>query len=177
MDQAVASFVRRNLLISLVSLPIVLLAGVFARELTRFTAPNLPPDALQEATLIVLLGHGHAFVLLCLVPALFAGAAAFSASVLSGGPLRWLSLSTTLYLAGALATVALILYKGYFHMVLPGEHGSINPGDQALFGGPGVLRAFVYGASHLMMGVGLIWTGFVLALAVFRTQGFNSGPR
>lgn len=170
MDRAVVPFVRRHLLISLGALPVVLLAGVFARELTRITAQGLSADALQEATLLVLLGHGHAFVLLCIVPALFAGAASFAGPHIPAASLRWLSVSSGLYLAGSLVTVLLILYRGFFHLALLGSTASINPGDAALFGGSALLRAVAYGLVHLMMGVGLVWTGIILAKAVARRR-------
>lgn len=152
-----------------------LLAGIAFQESTRklpITAA-IPAGMHLESVLSLALVHGHAILIGVLLPlgaiwALHVGLA-LGATPLSARSLKW---TTRLYIPGSLASVLLMLWKGY-HLVLGVRGGTLDLGllhESFIFGSHG-LRAGIYGASHTAMAVGL----GVLGVGLWRSLNTVAG--
>jgi urea transporter len=157
--------VRTLLRFALIMMIVSLLSGILFQESSK----KLPHQPVAEgfsrwdATVHLALVHGHAMMIGVLVPVALAGmlhlARACGGKVINPRPL---ALARRLYLPAAAATLALMLYKSY-HILLSARWGKTDPQQihDALFGGVTAVRHGVYGASHVLMAVGLgifAWT-------------------
>ena len=162
----------RFALVMLVAAPLLGLAFEESAKRAPVTAA-LPAGAHMEAILPLALVHGHAFLIGAVLPLalVFMLHLGLSMGFRPVGP-RALAWATRLYLPGAAASVALMLYKGY-HWVLGVRFGHTDfaAWNAAFFGGNAALRAAAYGLAHTAMSVGLI----LLAIAFWRSMGPQAG--
>ena len=174
LPESYSRFYRIHLRFALIMLLFGLLAGIAFQE----SAKKLPISAAVpagmhlESILSLALVHGHAILIGVILPlaaiwTLHIGLL-LGAAPLSGRSLKW---ATRLYLPGSVASVLLMLWKGY-HLVLGVRGGTHDLGalGQGFLFGNGALRAGLYGASHTAMAVGL----GILAVCLWRS--LNSMP-
>lgn len=165
------AFFRTWLRFAVVMLLIGLLAGLSFEESAKRAPVSdlLPAGKHLEAILPLALVHGHAILLGTVLPLALAFMLQLGLS-LGFRPLgaRTLKAATWLFLPGAAASVALMLYKGY-HWVLGVRfgHEDFVAWNAAFFGGNAALRAAAYGLAHTAMAVGL----GILAIAFWRSMG------
>ncbi|MBL0209315.1 MAG: hypothetical protein IPQ13_00130 [Holophagaceae bacterium] len=162
-------FYRAHLRYALIMLVFGLLAGIAFRESARklpITAA-IPAGMHLESVLSLALVHGHAILIGVLLPlaaiwALHIGLA-LGAAPLSARSLAW---ALRLYIPGSLASVLLMLWKGY-HLLLGMRGGALDLGalDQSFIFGNHALRASLYGISHTAMAAGL----GILAVGLWRS--------
>jgi len=152
-------FYRTHLRYALIMLLFGLLAGISFQESTKKMpiSETLPAGMHLESILSLALVHGHAILIGVLLPlaaiwTLHIGLI-LGAAPLSSRSLKWI---TRLYIPGSVASVLLMLWKGY-HFVLGVRGGTLDLGalNQTFLFGNHALRAAVYGTSHTAMAVGL----------------------
>jgi len=151
--------IRTLLRFALVMLAIGVLAGIAYQESgKKVTYASVPEGICRlEATLPLALVHGHFIVTGVLLPVAMAGmlhlARAHGGSEISRRGLAWVIYT---YLPAVSASLALMLYKGYY-ILLSVRSGKSDLGeiDAAVFGGSHAWRHGIYGFFHLWMGVGV----------------------
>ena len=136
-----------------------LLSGIAFQESSKkmSLAPPAGSVSHMDAVLPLALVHGHILVTAVLFP-IAMGCVLYLARTCGGSEisrraLRWI---VNIYLPFVSFSVALMLYKGY-HVLLSARAGVTDMVkiDAGLFSGNTMLRHFLYGVSHVGMGVAL----------------------
>jgi hypothetical protein len=172
-------FLRITVRYALVMLAAGLLAGISFQESGRkLTLDMAPAGAHLEFLLVLAMVHGHAILLGCLLPLAMAGMLLMGLR-LGAPPVpdRALAWSMRLAYPGIALSVLLMLAKGYW-FVLGARFGALDLGrlDKAFLGHPALLRAALFGAAHLAMGLGLGILGLALWRALSRPSSGQAGP-
>lgn len=182
--------IRRLLRFATVGITVGLLLGITWTEFNKSTRYGeavrkvdppegrvkleLPPGSRWANGLHFKLSHGHSILILGLLPI------GFAASLLllhhaGGSELspRTTKVAPTIYLAGGVGAVALMVYKGgavflaLRRAVLAGQDADIAQLEAGLFAGSRLVKGLAYGTTHTAMAVGAFW----FTIAVFRAAG------
>lgn len=150
--------IRSLLRFAIAMVVVALVVGISFQESARkLPFEKAPPGLHIESILQLALVHGHVFMMAVLIPIAMAGLLVLARK--AGGaeigprPLAWLVRG---YLPSAVASVGLMLFKGYWFLlhVRWGEQ-DLAVVDAAFLGGPGPLRYGLYGLVHALMGLTL----------------------
>ncbi len=143
-------------------------AGVLYVEMTRsLTYAKVPPGIAIEAKLHLALLHGHGILVGAVIPVCWVAILHFALSI-GGRPmgpkaLKWIAWT---YLPGGASIVGLIAYKGvHFVNALKAGERDFDHIRETMFAGNRALRGIVYGSSHTLATVGLVF----FAIAAWRS--------
>jgi hypothetical protein len=154
----IEKFISMSVKTALVGIILVLLAGLYTRELTKQLAQQVSAEQFELATHYLQLLHGHFLMLFGIIPTMM-GVFGFMAKeyfTKNEKKARKLILFMSIYHLGAFLSISLLFYKATFHVITFKALGSLDAADKALFGGSEVLRAILYGLSHTIMAVALV---------------------
>lgn len=120
------------------------------------------------------LGHGHAILVLGLLPIGFAASLLLLHRSGSGevSP-RTVLVAPLLYYAGGVGAVTIMVYKGAAvflglrRAILAGNPTDLATLEASLFGGSKLLKVACYASTHLALSIGAFW----FLIAVFRAAG------
>ncbi len=153
---------RKAVRILLLNACAAFVAGVFSGLVTtevRATIPfsKVPPGMNLEATLHLMLVHGHIITLLVLVPVAMAGMLVFARA--AGGKeiaSKFLPRFAALYLFGAWLSVALLFVRGFqvAYLAKGGETDFDAIAERVLFNAP--VRFAVYLVAHVALTLGIL---------------------
>jgi len=141
--------------------------GVLYREVSKAYLAGVPLSDAITASYYLSVAHGHTFMVGVLIPA--ALATLTYVAVKLGGELSLKSArrAFTVYAAGSLMALALLIYKGLGVVVAYGSNpaAGLDAADNTLFLGSHALRESLYGTAHLLLGIGLAWYAALLIKA------------
>ncbi len=144
--------------------------GVAYQESAQKLTHEMAPDGMRlQAVLPLALVHGHVFTLGVFLPLAIAGATVLSLKVgASVVGKRMLAMLTWGYLPFAAASVALLLFKGYF-ILLAVRNGQMDMGavDASFMSGATTLRYVIYAVIHSGMGISLV----IFLVGLWRSLG------
>jgi hypothetical protein len=154
---------------ALLMLSLGLIAGIIYAESAKKVAMGaFDPLVVFQANYNLSLLHGHTlmfgvFIPLSVLALLVTPVLLLGTKPVGAGALSWFK---KLYIPGALASVALLLYKAYAvqFMVRGGSSDFANI-DHLLFQGNHTLRTIMYAVPHTAYGVAL----FIVVIAIYRS--------
>ena len=164
------STIRTTLRFAMLMVVLALLLGLVYREATKKLGyDEAAPGLYLESTLQFALVHGHAFLLLVIVPMTMVGALVLAWKV-GGGEVkrRATTLFVRAYLPSATIAVAMMLYKSYaIALGVRGGSTDLAALDAGLYGGSVAFRYVLYGLVHVVLSLALAH----LAIGLWRSLG------
>ncbi len=152
---------KKMIQIGLANIILALAAGVYFRELTKYVLGDTVSSKSLTFMQTISLIHGHAFIMLVILPILFGVIGAIFGPIKAKEQFSW---ATIIYLIGAYGAWILMVYKGTLFTLAGAAGKDIVQANANLM--PHWLRESLYGTFHLLLGIGAVWTAYILCKTV-----------
>ncbi len=160
---------KKLIKLGLANILLALAAGVYFRELTKYFLKNTVGGSSLVLEQDIMLLHGHAFILLVLLPIAF-GVLGFL--FLDSSREKTFKIASSVYLVGAYGAWLLMAYKGTMYVVEGAKGKDIVSVNASLM--PVGLRESLYGTIHLILAIGALWLAYILWQMVSRKNAPGS---